>query len=267
VLVAGGTESPAALLWDPATGTLEPAGTLVRPRAGHIATLLPDGRVLLVGGYDLDNPEPLAVAEAEVWDPAERSFTAAGSLARVHDPGTTTVLPDGRVLVIEEASGDGTNPAEVWDPRTGSFEPAGSLSEGHPRHTATLLPDGRVLVIAGMATLPVEIWDPATASFSIVARLDVETGGHTATLLPGGDILLLGGYDARLKWSYDTALITRAPWDSFEHIATLGQARAGHTATLLPDGRVLVVGGSAGRGRRGPALRDEILRSAELWSP
>lgn len=277
VLVAGGIDSPQALLWDPVTGSLEPAGTLTTPRAHHTATLLPDGRVLIVGGRGEDG-EP--VPGAEVWSGLGRSFAPAGNLVAVRLPDTATLLPDGRVLVVGEAFETDLgvwvpDNAEVWDPRTSTFGPGGVLSEGHPDHTATLLPDGRVLVIGGMATLPVEMWDPDSASFAIVARLDAETGDHTATLLPDGRVLMIGGYDMRLHWSYDSALTTRAPWDSFEGVASMGEARAGHTATLLPDGRVVVIGGWAGGGRmdeagnvnHGGSRRDEILRTAEVWSP
>ena len=57
-------------------GTFTPAGSLVEARFGHTATLLPDGRVLVVGGYAYG-----ALASAEVWDPVTATFSPAGSLA------------------------------------------------------------------------------------------------------------------------------------------------------------------------------------------
>ena len=39
-----------AELWDPATSTFENGPTLATARSGHTATLLDDGRILLVGG-------------------------------------------------------------------------------------------------------------------------------------------------------------------------------------------------------------------------
>src|SRR5437868_13688140 len=60
VLIAGGgsrdtrtgafiTESSAEL-YDPRTGAFTAAGNMTTPRSRHAATLLPDGRVLIVGG-------------------------------------------------------------------------------------------------------------------------------------------------------------------------------------------------------------------------
>ena len=77
VLVVGGTDysdtagakTPTPVLvaetWDPATESFIPAGSLSRSRTGHTATLLPDGRVLVVGGR-FDGG---LVASAEVWTP------------------------------------------------------------------------------------------------------------------------------------------------------------------------------------------------------
>jgi hypothetical protein len=62
VLVVGGQGSggylSSAELYEPATGTWAPAGGLVTGRQSHSAALLPDGRVLVTGGYDGSWPRP-----------------------------------------------------------------------------------------------------------------------------------------------------------------------------------------------------------------
>jgi hypothetical protein len=81
VLVAGGNAAdgqghsmpvPATALYSPASDTWQDAGTLVVPRAGHAATRLQDGRVLVTGG---------GVARTEVYDPKANAWHASGERA------------------------------------------------------------------------------------------------------------------------------------------------------------------------------------------
>ena len=83
-----------AEVWDPVMASFGPAGSLAEARWGHTATLVPDGRVLVVGGRGD------VLASAEVWDPATASFCPAGSLAEVRMVHTATHLSSYRVLVV-----------------------------------------------------------------------------------------------------------------------------------------------------------------------
>ena len=94
----------------PTSGTFSNAGRLAEGRYMHTATLLPDGRVLVIGGQANGGGYR---ASAEVWDPATATFGPAGSLAEARDYHSATLLPDGRVLVI----GGWAQSAEVWDPQ------------------------------------------------------------------------------------------------------------------------------------------------------
>lgn len=58
--------SKSCLLYDPGTDTWSTAPDLVTPRSGHSATLLPGGKVLLVGGRD-ENGGP--THRVEVYEP------------------------------------------------------------------------------------------------------------------------------------------------------------------------------------------------------
>ena len=94
-------------------------------RERQTATLLADGRVLIVGGIGQRAPDfsDVAVVEAEIWDPAMGSFSSAGPDAAGRALHTATLLSDGRVLIVggftQADRGDVvgvTASAEIWAP-------------------------------------------------------------------------------------------------------------------------------------------------------
>lgn len=154
VLVIGGitpdgvghrSHAPTAELWNPRTLAFEPAGVSANARKQHTATVLPDGRVLVVGGLGGDAQ---VVRAAEVWDPGSKSFAVVGSSVNDLNGHTAAMLADGRVFLIGKISAGGTG-AEVFDLSTGAFSPAGSPIDPRAFHTATQLPDGRILLVGG----------------------------------------------------------------------------------------------------------------------
>ena len=97
---------------DPGTRTFSTTGSLHEARLDHAAALLPDGRVLVMGGMG----ERGVLASAEIWDPGTGSFSPTGSLTTARMVDAATPLSDGRVLVVGGV-GDGDltlASAEVW---------------------------------------------------------------------------------------------------------------------------------------------------------
>ena len=117
---------------------------------------LPDGQVLVTGGWDVNH----AVAAAELYDPGTRSWSATGSMATPRAFHTATLLPDGSVLV---AGGDGPlASAELYDPSGRTWTATARMGTPRAYHTATLLPDGEVLVAGGMGAASTERYDPGS---------------------------------------------------------------------------------------------------------
>ena len=86
VLVVGGTslrdaQPGAAEIYDPATMTFTPVGSMQLARDSHTATLLPDGRVVILGGVG-DSRAGKPVAKVEVYDPETQQFSVLGRLKR-----------------------------------------------------------------------------------------------------------------------------------------------------------------------------------------
>ena len=80
VLVVGGGADyenrqfvASAEIYDLAAGTFSATGSMTDARTYHTATLLPDGRVFVAGGYGSTAP----LANVEIWDPATGTFTPA----------------------------------------------------------------------------------------------------------------------------------------------------------------------------------------------
>jgi Galactose oxidase, central domain len=247
-----GTSPPliGAELYDPSNGSFAPTGSMNEARGLHTATLLPTGKVLIVGGGNTGGGSPPFAgdgsATAEVYDPATGTFTpTANTTTRIGH--TATLLPDGKVLIAggitSGSSGSPLATAELYDPTTGTFTAAATMTAPRAGHTATLLPDGKVLVTGGftdstqVGTDKAEIYDPAKATFLPTNKpMAVGRWAHTATLLPDGTVLLVGGGSLVAE--------TYSPADgSFSAVGVDDSERTGHTATLLKNGRVLIIGG------------------------
>jgi hypothetical protein len=207
VLIAGGCtldsceleeDGASAELYDPRGGSFTKTGRMGTERVSHTATLLPNGEVLLAGGWDRDGP----LASAELYDPATGVFSPAGRMLTHRAAHTATLLPDGRVLIAGGYNGNQSVPsAEIYDPRTGTFSRTGSMVTPRSAHAAALLPNGRVLVTGGSNSqedivASAEIYDPGTGRFIRTDNMMVDRYKHAATRLQDGKILILGGSNA-----------------------------------------------------------------------
>lgn len=162
VLLAGGWSSYAPItslasteVFDPAANTFVEGGSMSIPRNQHTATLLPDGRVAILGG----KKGMFSLSSVEILDPASEIFGAAGELVAKRTDSTATLLPDGTVLIVAGVyrySGPDAPEftvlasAEVYSPASRSSQASGSLETPRYLHTATLLRDGRVLIVGGV---------------------------------------------------------------------------------------------------------------------
>ena len=228
-------------------GTLKATGSMSVGRCCHTATLLPNGKVLVAGGFQQEGD---LQASAELYDPAAGKFVPTGSMTIARVGHSALLLKNGKVLLV---GGFGDNgqlaSAEIYDPATGKFTPTGSMSSRRGGFTATLLKDGKVLIAGGNDgtwLASAEVYDPGTGKFTSTGSMSTVRAAHAAALLGNGKVLVTGGDTGR-----STVLASAEIYDPatgrFSTAGNMAVVRHKHAATSLADGSVLVVGGSDAR--------------------
>jgi Galactose oxidase, central domain len=248
VLLAGGYASSAVLataeLYDPAAGAVGAfsyTGAMSNARARQVATLLPNGKVLVAGGVGASG----SLGVADLYDPASGSFAPTGTMIGKRTWPSASLLPSGQVLVTGgEQDGVGLFSAELYDLQSGGFSATASMTVQRTHHTSTVLPNGKVFVTGGPFSTVVDVFDPvgAAAGSFVPAGATADARRYaTVTALPSGKVLLAGGETSAGPLAsveiYDPIAKT------YTATASMAEPRSQHTATLLGSGKVLIAGG------------------------
>lgn len=284
VFVTGGARDAAALA---TMAVLAPAGRrfsgtdvpLLVPRAGHTASVLPGGGVLLVGGARIETPVVGGdfVTTAEWIPPGETQTRAvavtgglprrAGHTARVLTANgqTTLYLYGGLVPEGGGVAPSGTIDVFRWDAAAETLtrlSPDGGAGAFAPIANHVQIPvftgDGRAtdLIFGGTLAARLDFTTPGTSyPFSLDARtvqpLAVpRTGAAGSPILRAGLVLVAGGRDAQgtLLASLEVYSVQAERAFRVPAAIRLAAPRAGASATVLPDGRILVAGGRTATG-------------------
>jgi hypothetical protein len=263
VLIAGGfggsgTESHPYLtteLYDAHSQSFQRAGNMTVGRSGHTATLLKNGKVLIVGGW---TGRYEARRAAELYDPETNSFTPTGDMVIERAGNTATLLPDGRVLLAGgvDRNENALASAELYDPATGSFSLTGAMADPRGAHTATALKNGQVLIAGGgsghypsqTVYRSAELFDPATGKFTATGHMNFARHKHAAVLLTSGKVLIAGGSDNR-DWhgEYSSAEVFDPTTGTFSATGSMNTSRfkLPQAVVLLNTGKVLISGGGS----------------------
>jgi Kelch motif len=251
-------------------GTVSETAHMQIARASHSSTLLPDGRVLIAGGFGGSGTERDPYRSTEIYDPRTGSFQTAGNMTIGRSGHTATLLKNGKLLIAGGWTGryNLRRSAELYDPATGVFTPTGNMVIERAGNTAALLPDGKVLVAGGEdrsenALSSAEIYDPSTGKFTRTGDMSEPRGEATATALRNGKVLIVGGGSGHYPSQnvYRSAELYDPATGKFASTGQMGVGRHKHASVLLASGKVLVAGGSDNRDWHGE------YSSAEIYDP
>lgn len=221
VLVAGGvvqtetggySSTSSVEVFDPEARLWVTKASMHTPRVSHSLTVLPDGKVLAIGGAN-SSAFPRFPTTIEIYDPALDTWSelAGGPAIEGH---VATLLADGRVFV----TGGGVfspSPAMIYDPIGQTWLGADEVSQptcGRMTPSTTLLRSGKVLVAGGhrnwqnsaacaaqgdFAFMTTETYDPGSNTWSSAG--DMAVGRHNLDddfhliLLPDDTVMAIGG--------------------------------------------------------------------------
>ena len=165
--------------------------------------VLPDGRVLNTGSYELPIPTRALNISTQTWTTIDPTVLDAGS-AVMYVPGK--FLKTGTSATSDPPYQNSAATAYVLDMTQGSpaWQAINPMAFARTYHNLTVLPDGNVVVTGGigntnpddqtLAVYAAEMWSPTTQNFTTMASMVTPRVYHsTALLLPDGRVLVGGG--------------------------------------------------------------------------
>lgn len=229
-----------------------------------------DGRLFVAGGHGGSH---IGQPYGNIFDPSTETWLVLPNMAYPRWYPTTTILPDGRLIVTSgESNGDGSDVTiqEIYNPSTNSWSQLSNAPFFFPFYPRVyVLSDGRLLVAATVEDPIVsQVLNLSTLTWTAVGGPAVD-GQSSAMYLPD-KILKEGtsadpGLDPNLT-SASTAYVLdmTQPSPTWRQIASMAYPRCYHSTTLLPDGTVLVTGGGLDTN---PTDVANAVYPVELWSP
>lgn len=199
-LLDGGEATDETDLYDPATRAWSRGPKMHEARIAHTATALPDGRIMVTGGWRFDGE---TLNSVEFYDSARNAWDFGPPLRNARSYHTATLLGRSAVLVVGGLkSGDttGVEGTEIFDLQTGQWR-SGPRIGPRSGHAATAFGDDHAVVVGGFSNDKhlQEAWlfSLRKGTWSRLSDLPKGRDAHTANLLsPDNIVAVVGGFEA-----------------------------------------------------------------------
>jgi hypothetical protein len=262
-----------SVIWNPAT----PQTFTTRNAPSSVfcdgAASLPDGRLLVAGGFGGLSTGQLGIVDTNIFDPATNTWTRVADMKKPRWYPSLTELPDGRYVAI---SGNDTNSShwadnpEVYDPATNTWTLLSNVNTPQVHEDeypfSYLLPSGKVFTIGPdednsfLLDVGAQTWTPVGGASGV-------HNGSSVMYRPGKVLYSGGGVNINASGpSFKTTSVIdlTAATPAWQQTAPMNDPRVYHTLTMLPDGKVLAVGGNTNTDQA--IITSGVLR-AEIWDP
>jgi len=260
-------------VWNPATPTT--FTTIDAPDSVFCdgAAQLPDGRIIVVGGYGGLSTGQIGIVDTNIFDPATNTWSRVANMNLPRWYPTMTELSDGRYVAISGNSTDANHWAdtpEVYDPTTNTWTLLSKISTSQVHEEeypfSYLIPNANVLTIGPSEDVTYEMnvdaqtWTPVGGASGVV-------NGSSIQYLPG-KILYSGGASSVINVEPAAAttavLDTTAATPQWRQTQPMLYPRVYHTLTMLANGEVLAVGGESTSDQ---SIVQTGILPTEIWNP
>jgi hypothetical protein len=258
VYVAGGDKTTslaatdsinASEIFDPVTETFSAGPVLTKPRMDHSAIILESGKVLIAGGYEVENSSPfISLSNFDIYDSVSNTISYSGNMNYERRDFVLKRLSDDNIYVFGGRKklfppDDYTLQAEKFNETNNTFSLHPSFDINYPRSNFFIQEISSNQLLAYGDTLSTELYDSAFGSFQVSASLTRPRLNFGTVKFSDGKIILFGG-------EYDGSYVPKIDYyDPSVKRFIIGNRmlypRIGVTPFLLSSGKVVLLGGKA----------------------
>lgn len=251
---------------------------MMSARAGHTATVLNDGRVLIVGGMTREEFSAAfylgraPTTACEIYDPITSTWMAAASMGTARARHTASLLSDGRVFVFGGSS-NGTDSGalasgEIYNPTTNTWSGTANITANARWKHSAVVTGTDVLIIGGKASDSTYLasnysYAPGSNTWTPKGNLGTARANMMTRLLTTGDVVVAGGENPANLSSDEFSTSPYTVWST--NAAQLSVARHNGGTAILPNGKVVIAGGATSADETTGAITNSA--AADIYTP